>query len=102
MKTYIYLILTKGSDGKFTISAYQTIEDAEKALEMYIEAQKDIEALDGNIYVDRHELERLSIPGFILGPDDVIKHVTINVPAHFDGKDRVVKTDRYIVRVKIN
>lgn len=102
MKTYIYLILTKGSDGKFTTSAYQTIEDAEKALEMYIEAQKDIEALDGNIYVDRHELERLSIPGFILGPDDVIKHVTINVPAHFDGKDRVIKTDRYIVRVKIN
>jgi len=102
MKTYIYLILTKGSDGKFTTSAYQTIEGAKKALEMYTEAQKDIEALDGNIYVDRHELERLSVPGFILGLDDVIEHVTINVPTHFDGKDRVIKTDRYIVRVQIS
>ncbi len=55
MKTYIYLILTKGSDGKFTTSAYQTVEGAEKALEMYIEAQKEIEALDGNIHIDRHK-----------------------------------------------
>lgn len=102
MKTYIYLVISHGTDGKYTMSASQTLEGAKKILEMYIEAQKDIEALDGNIYVDRHEYERLSIPGFILGPDDVVEHVTINIPAHFGGRNQVIKTDRYIVKVAIN
>lgn len=102
MKAYIYLILTKGSDGKFTTSAYQTIEDAQKALEMYIEAQKDIEALDGNIYIDRHKLERLRLPEFIMRDDDILTHVTIHTRPVIGGKPVECITDRYIIRVPIN
>lgn len=101
MKTYIYLLLTKGSDGKFTISSYNTLEDAQKTLEMYIEAQKEIEGLGDNVYVDRHELERLRLPEFIMRDDDILAHVTVNAAAHFDGKDHIIKTDRYIVRSEI-
>ena len=101
-KKYIYLILCKGSDNKFTTSAYETIEKARNALEMYVEAQKEIEGLGDNVYVDRHEHERLRLPEFVMRDDDILSHVTINYIAHFDGKDRVVKTDRYIVRVQIN
>ena len=102
MKTYIYLILTKGADGKFTTSAYQTIEDAQKALEMYIEAQKDIEALDGSIYVDRHKLERYRLPEFVMRDDDILTQVTIYTRPVIAGKARDCVTERYIVRVPIN
>ena len=97
MKTYIYLILTKGSDGKFSTSAYNTLDDAQKALEMYIEAQKDIEALDGNIYIDRHKFERPRLPEFVIRDDDILAHVTIHTR-------QIVKcvTERYIIRVAIN
>ena len=101
-KKYIYLILCKGSDNKFTTSAYETFEKAQSALEMYIDAQKEIEGLGDNVYVDRHEHERLRLPEFVMRDDDILAHVTINYMAHFDGKDRVVKTDRYINRVQIN
>ena len=101
-KKYIYLILCKGSDNKFTTSAYETVEKAQKALEMYIEAQKEIEGLGDNVYIDRHEHERLRLPEFVMGDDDILSHVTINYIVHFDGKDRIVKTDRYIIRVQIN
>lgn len=97
MKTYIYLILTKGPDGKFSTSAYNTLDDAQKALEMYIEAQKDVEALDGNIYIDRHKFERLRLPEFVIRDDDILAHVTIHTR-------QIVKcvTERYIIRVAIN
>lgn len=101
-KKYIYLILCKGSDGKFTTSAYETFEKAQKALEMYVEAQKEIEGLGDNVYVDRHEHERLRLPEFVMRDDDILSHVTINYIAHFDGKDRTVKTDRYIIRIPIS
>ena len=101
MKTYIYLILTKGSDGKFTTSAYQTVEGAEKALEMYIEAQKEIEALDGNIHIDRHKYERLRLPEFVMRDDDILTQVTIYTKPIIDGKARDCVTDRYIIRVPI-
>ena len=101
MKKYIYLMITKGSDGKFTINANETLEDAKKKLEMYIEAQKEIEGLGDNVYVDRHEHERLRFPEFVMRDDDILVHVTVNVSAHYDGKDRIVKTDRYIVRSEI-
>ena len=102
MKTYIYLILTKGSDGKFTTSAYQTLEDAQKALEMYIEAQKDIEALDGNIYIDRHKFERLRLPEFVMRDDDILAHVTIHTRPVIGGKTVECATDRYIIRVAVS
>ena len=101
-KKYIYLILCKGSNNKFTTSAYETIEKAQQTLEMYIEAQKEIEGLGDNVYVDRHEHERLRLPEFVMRDDDILSHVTINVSAHYDGSDRIVKTDRYIIRVQIN
>ena len=101
MKKYIYLMLSKGSDGKFTINAHETLESAQKTLEMYIDAQKEIEGLGDNVYVDRHELERLRLPEFVLRDDDILAHVTVNVAAHFDGKDRIMKTERYIVRSEI-
>ena len=97
MKTYIYLILTKGSDGKFYTSAYNTLDDAQKALEMYIEAQKVIESLDGNIYIDRHKFERLRLPEFVMRDDDILAHVTIHTRSVIDGI-----TERYIIRVAIN
>ena len=99
-KKYIYLILCKGSDNKFTTSAYETFEKAQAALKMYIEAQKEIEGLGDNVYVDWHKHERLSLPEFVMRDDDILVHVTINSVAHYDMKDRVVKTDRYIVRVE--
>lgn len=102
MKTYIYLILSKGSDGKFTTSAYQTIENAQKALEMYIEAQKDIEAIGGNIYIDWHKFERLRLPEFVMRDDDILAHVTIHTSPVIGGKTVECVTDRYIVRVAIN
>ena len=97
MKTYIYLILTKGSDGKFSTSAYNTLDDAQKALEMYIEAQKDIESLGGNIYIDRHKFERPRLPEFVMRDDDILAHVTIHTRSVIDGI-----TERYIIRVAIN
>ena len=102
MKTYIYLILTKGSDGKFTTSAYQTVEDAEKALEMYIEAQKEIEALGGDIHIDRHKFERLRLPEFVMRDDDILAHVTIHTRPVIGGKTVECVTDRYIIRVAVN
>ena len=94
-------MLSKGSDGKFTINAHETLESAQKTLEMYIDAQKEIEGLGDNVYVDRHELERLRLPEFVLRDDDILAHVTVNVAAHFDGKDHIMKTERYIVRSEI-
>ena len=102
MKTYIYLILTKGSDGKFSTSAYNTLDDAQKALEMYIEAQKDIEALDGNIYIDRHKFERPRLPEFVMRDDDILAHVTIHTRPVISGKIVKCVTERYIIRVAIN
>jgi len=102
MKAYIYLILTKGSDGKFTTSAYQTLEDAQKALEMYIEAQKEIEALDGNIYIDRHKYERLKLPEFVMRDDDILSHITVHTRPVIGGKTVECTTDRYIIKVAIN
>lgn len=104
MKNYIYLMLSNSTaDGRFTISAYNTLEDAQKKLDTYIEAQKEIEGIsDDNIYIDRHNLEMLTLPGFIVRDSDILVHVTINTKAHYDGKDRIVKTDRYIVRVEIS
>lgn len=99
MKTYIYLMLTKGSDGKFVISAHQTFEDAQKTLETYIEAQKDIEALDGNIYIDRHKHERLRLPEFVMRDDDILEHVTLHTRPVIGGKTVECVTDRYIIRV---
>lgn len=101
MKKYIYLIISKGTDGKFTTSAFETIEKAHEKLEMYIAAQKEIEGLGDNVYIDRHNHERLRLPEFVMRDDDILEHVTINAMAHFDGKDRVVKTERYIIRVQI-
>ena len=43
MKKEVYIILTRGNDGKFTISAYKTLDRAQERLETYIAAQKDIE-----------------------------------------------------------
>lgn len=102
MKTYIYLLLTKGSDGKFTTRACNTLEDAQKVLEMYIDAQKELEGFGDNIYIDRHELERLRLPEFIMRDDDILAHVTVNVGANYDGEFRVCKTERYIIRVEMN
>jgi len=97
MEKEVYIILTRGNDGKFTISTYETLEKAQERLETYIAAQKEIEGVGGNVYVDYHKLERLSVPGFVLRPDAVVAHVTFN--AMFDGK--VVKTDRYIIKSKM-
>lgn len=98
MKKEIYIILTRGNDGKFTISTYKTLDRAQERLETYIAAQKDIEGLDGNVYIDRHELETLSVPGFVLRPDAIISHVTFN--SMVDGK--VIKTDRYIIKTTLD
>ena len=100
MKDYIYLVLTKGSDGRFATTAHKTLEDAQKTLETYIEAQRDLEALDGNIYIDRHsKLERLRLPEFTMKSDDILEQVTIHTMPTIAGK---CVTDRYIVRVPIN
>jgi hypothetical protein len=97
MKKEIYIMLTKGNDGKFCISTYETLEKAQKMLETYIAAQKDIEGVGGNVYIDYHKFERLSVPGFALKPDAIITHVTFNSMA--DGK--VIKTDRYIIKANL-
>lgn len=101
-KKYIYLLLTKGNDGKFTMHAFPSQGAAHARLEMYIEAQKEIEGLGDNVCVDYHQLERLILPEFILGPGDVLEHVTVSVSIHYDGRDRITETDRYIVRVPIS
>jgi hypothetical protein len=93
----IYTMLTKGNDGKFMISTYETIEKANKALEMHVDAQKDIEGVGGNVYVNYHKHERLSVPDFVLKPDSVLSHVTINIQN--DGN--LIKTDRYIIKTSI-
>lgn len=97
MKKEIYIMLTKGNDGKFCISTYETLEKAQKMLETYIAAQKDIEGVGGNVYIDYHKFEHLSVPGFALKPDVIITHVTFNSMA--DGK--VIKTDRYIIKANL-
>ena len=97
MKKEIYILLTKGNDGKFCIGTYETLEQAQKMLETYIAAQKDIEGLGGNVYIDYHKFERLSIPEFALKPDAIVAHVTFNSMA--DGK--VIKTDRYIIKTNL-
>ena len=97
MEKEVYIILTRGNDGKFTISTYETLDRAQERLETYIAAQKDIEGLGGNVYIDYHKFERLSVPGFALKPDAVIAHVTFNSMA--DGK--VIKTDRYIIKANL-
>ena len=98
MEKEVYTMLTRGNDGKFVISTYETLEKAQDMLETYIAAQKDIEGLDGNVYIDRHELELLSVPGFVLRPDAIISHVTFN--SMVDGK--VIKTDRYIIKTTLD
>ena len=98
MEKEVYTMLTRGNDGKFVISIYETLEKAQDMLETYIAAQKDIEGLDGNVYIDRHELELLSVPGFVLRPDAIISHVTFN--SMVDGK--VIKTDRYIIKTTLD
>ena len=98
MKKEVYIILTRGNDGKLTISAYETLDRAKERLETYIAAQKDIESLGGNVYIDRHELELLSVPGFVLRPDAIISHVTFN--SMVDGK--VIKTDRYMIKTTLD
>jgi hypothetical protein len=102
MKNYIYLMLTKGSDGRFSTTAHTTLESAQKTLEMYIDAQKEIEALDGNIYIDRHKFERLRLPEFTMRDDDILEHVTIHTRPVIGGKATECVTDRYIIRVAIN
>lgn len=97
MKKEAYIILTRGNDGKFCISTYETIEKANKMLETYVAAQKDIEGVGGNVYIDYHKHERLCVPEFALKPDAVISHVTFNSVA--DGK--VIKTDRYIIKTNL-
>ena len=94
MEKEVYIILTRGNDGKFCISTYETLERAQERLETYIAAQKDIEGLNGSVYIDYHELELLSVPGFILRPDAVVSHVTFN--SIVDGK--LIKTDRYLIK----
>lgn len=102
MKDYIYLVLTKGSDGRFSTTAHKTLEDAQKTLEMYIEAQKDLEALDGNIHIDRHsKLERLRLPEFTMKSDDILEQVTIYTMPVINGKAVPCVTERYIIRVQI-
>ena len=98
MEKEIYIILTRGDDGSFTISTYETLEKAKERLEVYLSAQKDIEGVGCDVYIDYHEHERLSVPGFVLRPNDVISHVTFNSAR--DGK--VFRTDRYIIKSKLN
>ena len=97
MKKEVYIMLTRGNDGKFTIGSYETLEKAQEMLETYIAAQKDIEGVGGNVYIDYHKLERLSVPEFALKPDAVVAHVTFNVMA--GGK--LIKTDRYIIKTSL-
>lgn len=93
----IYTMLTKGNDGRFMVSTYETLENANKALEMHVDAQKDIEGLGGNVYVNRHKYEQLSVPGFILKPDSVLSHVTITI----QNGENLIRTDRYIIKTCI-
>ena len=103
MKTYIYQLITKGSDERFIISAFSDIDVAQKMLETNVAAQKDIEESCGSqVYIDYHKYERLRFPEFVMRDEDIISHVTVNVAANFDGKDRICKTERYIVRTSIN
>ena len=102
MKKYIYLLLTKGSDERFVTSAYETLEGAQKALEMNVAAQKDIESLGGDIYVDYHKLERLRLPEFATKSDDIIAQVSVHTMPNIDGKVRKCVTERYIIKVEIN
>lgn len=97
MKKEVYTMLTRGNDGKFVISTYETLEKAQDMLETYIAAQKDIEGVGGNVYIDYHKLERLSVPEFALKPDAIISHVTFNVMT--GGK--LIKTDRYIIKTNL-
>ena len=97
MKKEVYTMLTRGNDGKFCISIYETLEKAQKMLETYIAAQKDIEGVSGNVHIDYHKFERLSVPEFALKPDAVVAHVTFNVMT--GGK--LIKTDRYIIKTNL-
>ena len=98
MEKEIYIILSRGDDGSFTISTYETLEKAKERLEVYLSAQKDIEGVGCDVYIDYHKYERLSVPGFVLRPNDVISHVTFNSAR--DGK--VFRTDRYIIKSRLN
>lgn len=99
MKKEIYIMLTRGNDGKFAISTYNTFNQAKKALESHLETQQNIEGVSGdNVYIDYHTWEALSVPGFVLRYDDVLSHVTLNISAN--GK--VTKTDRYIIKSTLN
>ena len=54
------------------------------------------------LFVCHGNICRSPMAEFVMRDSDILSHVTINHMAHFDGKDRVMKTDRYIVRVQIN
>ena len=96
-KAYIYNLLTKGSDGRFVISAYGTKELAEKALEDHVAAQKELDGLGTDIYIDRHKYDRPILPEIIVRPEDILSWITVNTRVG----DKIVKTERYIIRIEI-
>jgi len=98
MRREIYNMLTRGDDGMFTISGFETLDNAREALRTHIECQEAIEGKGADMHVDYHTLERLSVPGFVIKPEDVISHVTVFV-RHGDVINR---TDRYVVKVQIS
>ena len=98
MAKEIYTMLTRGNDGKFTMNNFETLENANETLEMYIEAQKYIEGQFGTVDVDYHPGEQLFVPGFIVRNDDILSHVTMTI--NYDT-DNMVVTDRYIIKTKL-
>lgn len=94
----IYNMLTRGDDGMFTISGFETLDNAREALKTRIECQEAIEGKGADMHVDYHTLERLSVPGFVIKPEDVISHVTVFVRRG----DVINRTDRYVVKVQIS
>lgn len=98
MEKEIYIMLVRGSDGQFCFSdAFETFEAAEKALNANNDIQIILEGAENSQYdIDKHELERLSIPGFVINSDDVLMHTTLSI---LNEGTKIIKTDRYIVRL---
>ena len=102
MEKEVYIILTRGSDGYFIISTYETLEKAQEVMQRNIDAQKEIEGVgEWGVYVDYHhpQLEKLTVPGFLVRDRDIMGHSTVFI--YSAPGEQKIRTDRYIIRSKM-